>query len=57
MDKTKPVCSTCKSDNVFVDAYVSWDVATETWQVENTFPKGGHCNDCGGECTITWEKI
>jgi hypothetical protein len=53
----KPVCSTCESDKVLVDAYVEWNVEHQTWSVQNTFDKGSHCNTCGGECRIAWVEV
>lgn len=50
--KKKMVCSVCKSDNVFADAYAKWDFVNQIWVVDNVFMKNGYCDDCGGETLI-----
>lgn len=40
------VCDTCGSEDVFVDAWASWNTEAQRWELENTFD-AGYCNDCG----------
>ena len=54
--KVKMVCSTCGSDDVRADAYASWNVDTQEWELSSTFDKGSYCLTCSGECRID-EKI
>lgn len=48
MVKVKMVCPTCGSENVYCDAWASWDVDTQQWVVADTFD-AGWCNECDGE--------
>lgn len=49
-------CEACGSDNVFRDAYASWDKATQRWQLEQVFDEA-HCHDCHGSCHIINKEI
>ena len=42
------VCRRCKSDNILVDAYAQWDVATQNYVITTVFDNAT-CVDCGGE--------
>lgn len=46
------ICGTCGSEDVQADAFASWDFATQSWTIDQTFDKGSVCNDCGGDCSI-----
>src|SRR3990167_2470355 len=48
----KPVCATCGSDDVKVDAYAVWDHVTQEWLLATTFDKGAVCEVCGGETRL-----
>ena len=50
--RLKMVCSTCGGEDVLCDAYASWNVESQEWELSNTFDKGSFCNDCGGETRI-----
>lgn len=52
VSKQKPVCRTCKSDEVVSDAYAAWNVDRQEWEVSATFDKGAHCEKCGGETRL-----
>jgi hypothetical protein len=49
---TKPVCSTCGSDDVKVDAYAAWDPVRQEFELCSTFDKGSVCEVCGGEASL-----
>lgn len=37
--REKPVCTRCDSDDVCSDAYASWDVKSQQWELTMTFEK------------------
>ncbi len=53
MAKDKLICTTCKGDDVRVDAYAMWDVDSQSFALTTTF-KGSVCEDCGGKCSTEW---
>jgi hypothetical protein len=55
--KIKMVCSTCQSEDVLCDAYASWDIPTQQWELSQTFDKGAYCNNCDGGCRIDEVEI
>jgi hypothetical protein len=52
LTRVKMVCGTCGSENVLADAYASWNKKSQEWEVQNTFYKGGYCEDCDGETKV-----
>ena len=52
MPKLQMICQNCGSINVVADAYASWSVDKQEWEVQNTFDKGAYCDDCEGETRI-----
>jgi hypothetical protein len=48
------VCGKCGSEDVFADAWASWNPEEQKWQLEQTFD-AGYCNNCQGECS-QWQK-
>lgn len=48
----RQVCDECGSEAVNCDAYATWNVETQEWELSSTFDKGSTCDDCGGECRI-----
>jgi hypothetical protein len=57
MSKKKPICSHCKSDDVLVDAWAVWDEKGQKWELQTTFDKPAHCNECDGETSIEWIEV
>ena len=55
--KEKPICRTCKSDDVRADAYAAWNVEKQEWEISATFDKGAVCEDCGEETRLEWIKV
>ncbi|AMN44714.1 hypothetical protein [Rhodoplanes sp. Z2-YC6860] len=51
------VCATCGSDRVLSDAYAAWDVATQQWELMQTFDKGAYCEQCDGETRLKFERV
>lgn len=45
-------CSTCKSDAVRLDAFVVWNAATQSYEIDNVFGSGSWCDTCDGVCTV-----
>lgn len=48
-----PVCSSCGSDDILMDAYARWDSAAQDWALNSTH-ESAVCEDCGGECRLDW---
>ncbi len=49
-------CKTCGGQNVKRDAWASWDPDIQEWVLEQVFD-AGHCDDCGGETSLTTEPL
>lgn len=56
MNKEYPVCATCGSADVSTDAWGSWNIDRQVWELENAFDYS-HCNNCEGECDLKWYPI
>lgn len=54
--KVKKVCANCGSDNVVTDAWVSWDIDSQQWVIDDIFDND-YCKSCEGETTIQDEEI
>lgn len=52
--RKKYICKTCKSDNVKVDAFATWDTENQCWELGAMF-EAAFCDDCGGETSL--EKV
>lgn len=48
----KAVCKKCRGENVKADAFATWSVEFQWWEVDNVFDKGAYCDDCNGETRI-----
>lgn len=44
-------CATCGSDNVYRDAWASWNVELQLWELGNVFD-AGFCAACDGEASL-----
>lgn len=49
-----PVCGTCRGTDVWADAYAEWQPLSQSWEVVETFDKGGYCTDCQSETRLRW---
>ena len=52
MKFTKPVCSTCGSDNVKVAASATFNPTTQEFELATTFDDGSVCGKCGGPASL-----
>jgi hypothetical protein len=57
MEKTKPVCRSCGSSDILVDAYAQWNQETQEWEVYDTYEKGGTCRTCDGDLRFEWVSV
>lgn len=55
-NKTKPICTACKSDDVRADSYSSWDPETEKWETEEAYEKF-FCRQCEGDTSVDWVPV
>lgn len=57
-DFVRPVCPSCGSYTILVDAYGAWDVVAQDWVLHSLYDNWV-CNECGFENkhTMTWEAI
>lgn len=49
MAKYRMICKDCGSDDVVADAYASWNVDTQSWEVSGVYDKDNYCNNCDEE--------
>jgi ribosomal protein S27AE len=49
---TKPICSTCGSDDIVVDAYARWNPVTQQFELDGDTSTTSLCGKCGGETSI-----
>lgn len=53
--KQCPVCKQCGSGDVQADAWATWNMESQSWEVSFTSDdKGAYCNRCDGETRLTW---
>jgi len=57
MSKIVFVCSKCGGENVFADAFCSWNVDEQEWEIASTFEKGAVCDDCDGPCRLETREL
>ena len=48
-----PICAECNSKDVLVDAWASWSVEDQKWELDVTFDNS-YCAKCDGECKLEW---
>lgn len=55
-ERVTPVCQTCGSDDVLLDAYVSWDYENQAWEIASEpCDKNAYCHTCDGQVSVTWQ--
>ncbi len=54
--KKRPECSSCRSDQVTLDASAIWDHDKQFWVLFNAFDQA-YCEKCGGQTTLDWRTI
>jgi hypothetical protein len=52
--KTIPICVFCGSQDVTVDASISWSYDNQDWIVEEIFTDNPFCNACMKNQEIMW---
>jgi hypothetical protein len=56
-EKLKPVCQTCRSEDVRRDAWAEWDPRTQQWELSATFD-AVFCENCGNDkSSLDWVPI
>ena len=53
----RPVCNACGGTSVRVDAWASWDVDAQRWELHSTYEAAAVCADCGLECGYTMKPV
>lgn len=51
-----PVCKSCGSERVALDAWACWNPETGLWELEHVFDDA-HCHACEGETTLVWKRL
>jgi hypothetical protein len=59
MQKITKTCSTCGSEDVFVDASAVWDGLQQQWELEDSHvdESQAFCRDCNDSCTLKDEVL
>ena len=53
----RPVCNACGGASVRVDAWASWNVDAQRWELHSTCEAAAICADCGLECSYTMKPV
>ena len=53
----QPVCNTCGSTRVQVDAWAAWDPDTQRWELHSTYEPAALCAECDCECSYTMKPL
>lgn len=53
----RPICNTCGSDRVLVDAWAAWDTAAQRWELHSTYEATAICCECDTECTYSMKPV
>ena len=53
----RPVCNACGGTSVRVDAWASWDVDAQRWELHSTCEAAAICADCDLECSYTMKPV
>ena len=51
MTKHRKICGNCKSEEVRVDAWASWDVDAQEWVLHGVFD-ASYCDECEEACDV-----
>ena len=55
--RLQPVCYTCGGTAVQVDAWASWDIQAQRWELHSTCEAAAICADCDIECSFTMKPV
>ena len=53
----RPVCNACGGTSVRVDAWASWNVDAQRWELHSTCEAAAICADCDLECSYTMKPV
>ena len=53
----QPVCNTCGSTRVLVDAWAEWDTEAQRWELHSTYEATAICGECDTECSYTMQAL
>ncbi len=53
----RPVCNACGGTGVRVDAWASWDVHAQRWELHSACEAVAICADCDLECSYTMKPV
>lgn len=58
MAKEEPYCARCGSTEIAKDAFATWNVETQQWELYSTYDASKCLNeDCEADDTIEWREI
>jgi hypothetical protein len=54
--KVKMVCDHCGSEDVLADAWASWNIESQEWELSQTFDDK-YCENCESSCKVNEEPV
>lgn len=54
--KVKPVCPSCGSADIRLEAWVGFNITRQNWEIED-LTENMVCNNCGKACQPKWVVI
>lgn len=51
-----PICKSCGSERVALDAWACWNPDYGMWELEHVFDDA-HCHACEGTTTLAWKRL
>ena len=55
--RLQPICNACGGTSVQVDAWASWDVDAQCWELHSTYEAAAICSDCDIECSFAMKPV
>ena len=55
--RLQPICNTCASTRVLVDAWAAWDTEAQRWELHSTYEPNAMCGECDTECNYTMQPV
>ena len=55
-DIVQPICDACGRTDIRIDAWATWGLPAQRWELHSTYDAHAMCGDCGGDCTYTMES-
>lgn len=52
--KVTPICGTCGSDEVRIEAWAEWNDVKQNWVIQDALHDNMVCADCGKDTQIKW---